>query len=278
LRSLVELNSRISISRQCELLGINRGIHYYTPVGESEENLTLMRLIDEQHLKCSWYGVGSHTLMLGRNGFHVNEKRVRRLMRLMGLVSISPGPQTSKPGKGTGHQIFPYLLRDMPIERIGQVVGVDITYIPMRYGFLYLVAFIDWYSRYVISWELSNSMDVGFCLNALEKVKQIIIPEIINSDQGSQFTSTAFTKTVLEMPSLMSMDGKGRCIDNVFTERLWRSLKYEEVYVRNYDNGHLAYEGISTWFNYYNNVRPHTSLNNNTPSEVFNKKLMFPFP
>ena len=198
LRALVEKDlSGISITRQCELLGLSRGSYYYEPVGESEENLLYMRLMDEQYLETPYYGVGQMTYHLRRLGYQVNPKRVRRLLRLMGLTAICPGPHTSKPSKGADYQVFPYLLRDLKVSYCGQVVGTDITYLPMKGGFLYLVAFIDWYSRYVLSWELSNTLETHFCLTAMEQIWDQLKVEIINTDQGSQFTSNAFVQAVL---------------------------------------------------------------------------------
>jgi putative transposase len=260
----------LSVGRQCELLGLSRSSYYYEPVGESAANLLLMRLMDEQYLKTPFYGVGQMTYFLRREGYPVNPKRVRRLLRKMGLVALCPGPQTSRPWKGVDHQVFPYLLRDMEITEVGQVVGTDITYIPLQGGFLYLVAFLDWYSRYVLAWELSNTLEVGFCLEALGRVWPQVPVQIINTDQGAQFTSKAFVEAVLgQVGTKLSMDGKGRAIDNIFTERLWRSLKYEEVYLKAYRDGHEAWEEIDTYFRFYNYERPHSSLGGKTPLEVF---------
>ena len=210
------------------------------------------------------------TTFLRREGHPVNPKRVRRLLRKMGLVALCPGPHTSKPGKGADHQVVPYLLRGLEITAVGQVVGTDITYIPMQGGFLYLVAFLDWYSRYVLAWELSNTLEAGFCLLALERVWPQVKVQIINTDQGAQFTSRGFVEAVLGQPGVnLSMDGKGRAIDNVFTERLWRSLKYEEVYLREYRDGLEAWHQIDAYFRFYNCERPHSSLGGKTPQEVF---------
>lgn len=229
-----------------------------------------MRKMDEQYLKTPFYGVGQMTSYLRREGHPVNPKRVRRLLRKMGLVALCPGPHTSRPGKGADHQVFPYLIREMQITQVGQVVGTDITYIPMEGGFLYLVAYLDWYSRYVLAWELSNTLEVGFCLEALARVWPQLSVQIINTDQGAQFTSKAFVEAVLSQPDTqLSMDGKGRAIDNVFTERLWRSLKYEEVYLKAYRDGREAWRQIDAYFRFYNTQRPHSSLGGKTPSEVF---------
>lgn len=278
LRSLIDpCEDRIAIGRQCELLGLARSSYYYTPAGETEENLFYMRLIDEAYLDAPFYGVGQMTFHLRGLGHCVNFKRVRRLMRLMGLRAVCPGPHTSKPGKGVDHQVFPYLLSGMRIDHVGQVVGVDITYIPMRAGFLYLVAFLDWYSRYVLSWELSNSMESSFCIEALSMACACTEIKIVNSDQGSQFTGRAFVEAVTKTHgATLSMDGKGRAIDNVFTERLWRSLKYEEVYLRSYTDGRQAWESIDAYIRRYNNQRPHSSLGGVAPYKVFSGEKKIP--
>lgn len=260
----------ISIKRQCELLGLSRSSYYYEPIGESEENLLYMRLMDEQYLQTPYYGVGQMTFHLRQLGYQVNPKRIRRLLRLMGLEAICPGPHTSKPSKSTEHQVFPYLLRDLKVVQCGQVIGTDITYIPMQSGFLYLVAFMDWYSRYVLSWELSNTLETSFCLTALEQIWDQIPVQIINTDQGSQFTSQAFVQAVLSQSGVrLSMDGKGRCMDNIFTERLWRTLKYEEVYLKSYEDGQQAWQSLNRYFKRYNELRPHKSLGGKTPKQVF---------
>jgi len=272
LRSLVEPNfsNTITIERQCDLLGLSKSTYYYEPKSERAENLLYMRLMDEQYMKTPFYGVGQMTYFLRRAGHPVNPKRVRRLLRLMGLQAICPGPHTSKPGKTGEHQIFPYLLRKMSIERVGQVVGVDITYIPMQKGFLYLVAFIDWYSRYVLSWELSNTLESSFCIQALQMIWSMLDVEIINSDQGAQFTSKLFVDAVLSQQGVrFSMDGKGRAIDNVFTERLWRNVKYEKIYLNEYLDGIQVWKALEEYFKYYNEERPNSKLDGHTPSEIF---------
>lgn len=228
-----------------------------------------MRLLDEQYLKTPFFGVGQFTDWLRQQGYEVNPKRVRRLLRLMGLSAVCPGPHTSKPGKGKGHTIYPYLLRDLVINQVGQVYGTDITYIPLNGGFLYLTAFIDWFSRYILAWELSNSLDTSFCLMAFEQACAIRKPQIINTDQGSQYTSLVFTERVLSSGIALSMDGKGRAIDNVFTERFWRTLKYEEVYLRSYENGQDAYQQLARYIRWYNEERSHSSLGGLTPRAVF---------
>jgi len=277
LRQFVSPHPSISIQRQCDLLGLSKSSYYYQPQTETAENLLYMRLMDAQYLKTPFYGVGQMTTFLRRQGYRVNPKRVRRLMRLMGLQAICPGPHTSKPGKGAEHQIFPYLLRGMSIDRIGQVVGVDITYIPMERGFLYLVAFIDWYSRYVLSWELSNTQESSFCIETLNRIWSMLDVEIINSDQGAQFTSNLFVEAVLSKPGVrFSMDGKGRAIDNVFTERLWRSLKYEKIYLESYDDGIQVWNALNEYFKFYNQERPHSKIGDKTPEEIFSGKYQAP--
>ena len=230
--------------------------------------------MDRQYLDTPFYGVGQFTSWLRQQGHGVNEKRVRRLLRLMGLDAVCPGPHTSKPGKGDGHQVFPYLLKGLEINAVGQVFGTDITYIPMPRGFLYLTAFIDWYSRYVVSWELSNSLSSAFCLSCLGNACEVMVPGIINTDQGGQYTSVEFSKAVLDMGIKLSMDGKGRAIDNVFTERFWRSLKYEEVYLHAYADGKEAWQGIKRYVEFYNHERPHSKLGGKTPAEVFGNALL----
>lgn len=226
-----------------------------------------MKLIDTQYLKTPFYGSRRMTDSLKKQGLNVNRKRIQRLMRKMGLEAIYPKPNTSKPNKQ--HKIYPYLLRDIKVTRPNQVWATDITYVPMKKGSMYLVAIIDWYSRHVISWRLSNSMDTSFCVRALEDALRFGKPEIFNSDQGSQFTSNEFTEVLKKQNIKISMDGKGRCIDNIFIERFWRSLKYEEVYLKAYANGLEARTSIGQWINFYNCERPHMSLKNKTPLEVF---------
>lgn len=226
-----------------------------------------MRLIDEQYMRRPEYGSPRMTDWLRDKGHAVNHKRVARLMQLMGIQAITPGPHTSKPSPG--HEIYPYLLRNVAIERVCQVWSTDITYVPMRYGYMYLVAIIDWFSRYVLSWELSNTLDSGFCVLALERaLKKYGNPDIFNSDQGSQFTSEAFTNVLLKKEISISMNGRGRALDNVFIERLWWTVKYEEIYPKSYEQGKDLYDGLSIYFPYYNDERKHSSLNKRTPSEV----------
>lgn len=258
----------LSIARQCELLAMSRSGYYYEPVPESAENLALMRLIDEQYLKTPFYGYRRMAAHLEMQGDTVNDKRVRRLMRLMGLEAIYQKPRTSIPNKE--HIIYPYLLRNVPIERVGQVWSTDITYVPMERGFLYLVAVMDWYSRYVLSWRLSNTMDVGFCIEALkEALERYGKPEIFNSDQGSQFTSPQFTSILLQNDIAISMDGKGRAIDNVFIERLWRSVKYECLYLHRFEYSAEVWAALQEYFDLHNHRKPHQALHYKTPSSVF---------
>jgi len=257
----------IPVYRQCELLGLSRSGYYYQPQDESPLNEHLMNLIDEQYTKMPFYGVEKMTEWLRREGFRVNPKRIRRLMRLMGLEAIYPKPRLSKPAEG--HRKYPYLLRDVAIGGPDQVWCADITYIRMLRGFLYLVAVMDWYSRYVLAWELSNSLDKQFCLDALGRALEISQPEIFNSDQGSQFTSSEFTGRLEAAGIRISMDGRGRVFDNIFIERLWRSVKYEEVYLHSYESVRDARNGIARYFRLYNTERLHESLGYRTPHEVF---------
>ncbi len=261
---------RLSVARQCELVGISRSSHYYTARGESDFTLNLMRRIDGQYLKTPWYGSRQMVRHLRREGVSVGRTRVRRLMRLLGLQAIYQKPRTSLPNQE--HKIYPYLLRDLVVDRPNQVWCADITYIPMSRGFLYLVAVMDWHSRAVLSWRLSNTMDSGFCVEALqEALARYGTPDIFNTDQGSQFTSEDFTGVLSEAGIRISMDGKGRWMDNVFIERLWRSLKYECVYLREFATGHDAHREIGIWLNYYNTERPHSSLLDMTPIETYLK-------
>jgi putative transposase len=258
---------RLSLVRQCALLGISRSSLYCQPTGAGAQDLELMALMDRQYLKTPFYGSRRMTVWLRTQGHQVNRKRVRRLMQLMGLEAIYRHPNTSKPAPG--HKIYPYLLRGLEINRVNQVWATDITYIPMARGFLYLVAIMDWHSRYVLAWRLSNTLEVDFCVEALEEALRQGKPEIFNTDQGSQFTSEAFTGRLLAQGIQVSMDGKGRCMDNVFVERLWRSVKYEEVYLKAYQNGSEARRGIGAYLAFYNQERPHQALGYQTPGQVF---------
>ena len=267
-QSLIEPgHPALSIRRQCELLGLSRATYYYQPAQESDFNLKLMRLIDKQYLKTPFYGYPRMTVVLRKAGFAVNPKRIRRLMRKMRLVAIYPRPRTTL--RNAEHQIYPYLLRNLAIVRPNQVWSTDITYIPLAQGFMYLVAVIDWYSRYVLSWQLSNTLDGAFCLTALHQAFQQGAPEIFNTDQGVQFTAHAFTAAVEAAGSRMSMDGRGRALDNIFIERLWRSLKYEDIYLYDYPTVRHLEMGLSRYFSFYNDERPHQSLKYRTPAEVY---------
>ena len=263
------MGSQISISRQAELLGLSKGALYYEAIPESELNLKLMDLIDRIYLEYPFYGSRKITATLERDGHEVNRKRIQRLMRLMGIVSIAPGPQTSKGVKE--HKKYPYLLRGLVIERPNHVWSSDITYIRVRGGYAYLVAVIDWFSRLVLSWRFSNSLEGRFCIEALEEAfNRFGHPQIVNVDQGCQFTSENYVSAVLSRNLKISMDGVGRALDNIMVERLWRSVKYEEVYLKGYQEKTMkeAYDGIKSYFDFYNNKRPHQSLSNKTPNEV----------
>jgi len=266
LRTWIEPDHTLSIIRQCWLLGLARSSRYYRPQGETAENLTLMKQIDA--LYTEWPFLGSRKLS---EQLRVNRKRVQRLMRMMGIEAIAPKRRTTKPHPG--HKIYPYLLRNLVISRPNQVWCSDITYIPMRHGFLYLVAVMDWFSRYVLSWRLSNTMEGTFCREALEEALSISRPEIFNTDQGSQFTSVKFTGRLEACDVMISMDGRGRALDNVFIERLWRSVKYEEVYLREYADGWEAEERLSRYFRYYCEQRLHQSLGYRTPLAVYDSKV-----
>jgi putative transposase len=263
-------NGKISVRRQCDLLEINRSSLFYTKADEDARDLELMTLIDKQFLKTPYYGSRRMTQFLRKEGFLVNRKRIQRLMRLMGIEAIYTKPKTSKPSKE--HKIYPYLLRGKTIESPDQVWCSDITYIPMRKGFLYLVAVMDWHSRYVISWRLSNSMDTTFCTDALDDALAQGKPEIFNTDQGSQFTSIDFTDILGGQGIQISMDGKGRYLDNIFIERLWRSLKYEEVYLKAYEDIKEARVSIAEWIRFYNFDRPHQALGYKTPWEIYQQE------
>ncbi len=258
----------LSLSRQCRLLSISRSSFYYAPKGESPENLALMRRIDELFLKHPFYGSRQMARQLRREGVCIGRHRVRRLMRLMGLEAIYQAPRTSAPHPA--HRIYPYLLKAMTIARPNQVWCADITYIPVRRGFLYLVAIMDWATRHVLAWRLSNTMDAGFCVEALdEALGQYGKPAVFNTDQGSQFTSLDFTGVLKDADVAISMDGRGRCMDNVFIERLWRSLKYEAVYLHELADGFTAERVIGDWIDFYNTARPHSALAGRTPAEAY---------
>jgi putative transposase len=257
----------LSVRRQCALLGLVRSGIYRTPAGADEEDLALMRRLDEQYLATPFYGSRRMTVALRAAGHAVNRKRVRRLMRLMGLETLAPKPATSRPAPA--HRVYPYLLRGLAIERPNQVWAADITYIPMARGFLYLVAVMDWASRYVLAWRLSNTLEASFCVDALDDALRKGRPEMFNTDQGAQFTSLTFTGALQMAGVRISMDGRGRWLDNVFVERLWRSLKYEEVHLKAYANGLEARIGIGQWVRFYNEQRPHQALGYRTPASIW---------
>lgn len=262
----------LSIGQQCALLSIPRSSFYYSPQGETEQNLALMRLIDVQFLDTPFFGVRQMTWHLRNDGHAVNEKRIRRLMRLMGLMPIYQKPNTSKPTKG--HKTYPYLLRGLRVDRPNQVWCVDITYLPMRRGFLYLVAIMDWHTRMVLSWRISNTLEADFCVEALnEAIYRFGPPDIMNSDQGSQFTSFAWTDRLRRSGIRISMDGKGRYLDNIFIERLWRTLKYECVYLHAWETGSHARAGVRNWMEFYNHRRPHKALGGRPPAVVYSLQI-----
>ncbi|UWQ16078.1 IS3 family transposase (plasmid) [Aliiroseovarius sp. M344] len=271
-RKMIEPNlPGLSVGKQCALLSISRSSFYYEPKGESQMNLDLMRLIDKQFLETPFYGVRQMTWHLRNDDHLVNEKRIRRLMRLMGLMPIYQKPNTSKAAKG--HKIYPYLLRGLRVDRPNQVWCADITYLPMRRGFLYLVAIMDWHTREVLAWRISNTLEAEFCVDALnEAIHKFGPPEIMNTDQGSQFTSFVWTDRLRRSSVRISMDGKGRFLDNIFVERLRRSLKYECVYLNAFETGSEMRAGISKWLTYYNSERPHSTHGILTPNEAYASK------
>jgi putative transposase len=258
---------QLSIGRQCELLGLCRSSFYYEPATETREDLRLMRLLDEQYTAQPVYGSRRMTAWLRRQGHPVNRKRVQRLLRLMGLEAVYPRPKLSAPGPG--HKVFPYLLRGVPIGRVDQVWSTDITYVPLTSGFMYLAAVIDWYSRYVLAWRLSNTLDGSFCLDMLDEALRRGKPEVFNTDQGVQFTAEAWTSRLLSAGVAVRMDGRGRCLDNVFVERLWRTVKYEDVYLRGYETVPELRGGLGRYFPFYNEERLHQALDYRTPGEVY---------
>ena len=273
-RDLVAKGSKLSVVRQCELLDIHRSGVYYRPKGVTPLNLELMRLIDEKNMLHPWLGVPRILTWLQKDkGYDINKKRIERLFRLMGLSATGPKPNTSKRGKGELHRIYKYLLKNLDIERCGQVWAMDITYIPVQGGYLYLCAIIDLYSRYVVGWSLSNTSQ--WCKKTLDAaIAQHGAPEILNTDQGSQFTSVEFTEYVTrERQVRLSMDGKGRALDNIFVERLWRSVKYEHVYLFPADDGLQCFRGLEEYFRYYNLERRHQSLDDETPSSLYQQKI-----
>jgi len=268
MRALIERDSeKVSIRQQCDLVGLSRATFYYEPASETDLNIRLMHLIDKQYTETPFYGVLRMTVVLQHMGYVVNPKRVRRLMQVMGLQAIYPKPQTTI--GCADHRVYPYLLRNVAITRRNQVWSTDITYIPMMRGFMYLVAVIDWYSRYVLAWQLSNTLDGAFCLTTLEQALVHGRPEIFNTDQGVQFTSSAFTGRLLEAGIRISMDGHGRALDNVFVERLWRTVKYEHVYLHEYETVMQLEQGLTGYFTFYNHERPHQSLSDQVPARVY---------
>ena len=257
----------MSLRRQCALLGLERSSLYYEAVEERAENLRLMRLLDEQYTATPFYGIRRMTAWLRKQGYSINHKRVSRLLRQMGLAAIYPGPKLSQAGEGARR--YPYLLRGVRMERPNQVWSTDITYIRLQQGFVYLAAVMDWFSRYVLSWSLSITLEAGFCLEALEAALRQGRPEIFNSDQGVQFTSGEYTGRLEQEQIRISQDGRGRCLDNVFVERLWRSVKYEEVYLKDYGTVGEARQGLGDYFAFYNQARLHQSLGYRTPAAVY---------
>jgi putative transposase len=263
-------NPQISMSRQCDLLGLHRSGLYYQPVPESEENLKLMRLLDEQYYKTPFFGIRKLTKWLLELGYRVNRKRIWRLMRLMGWKTIYREPSTSEPDKQ--HKVYPYLLKGLVIKERNQVWEIDITYIPMRKGFMYLCAIIDVHTRYVVNWSISNTMSADWCKLVVEEaIERHGKPVIVNSDQGSQFTSEAFTSLLKYHEIRISMDGKGRALDNIYIERLWRSVKYENIYLNVYEDGLSLYNGLKQYFDFYNRERLHQSLDYRTPEVLYHQ-------
>lgn len=263
-----ENHPQLSVREQCDLLGLNRSSFYYEAIPEKEYNLQLMNLIDEQYTKTPFYGSPKMTAWLRRSGHLINIKRVKRLMKKMGIMAIYPGPNISK--RKQQHKIYPYLLKGLDITRRNQVWATDITYVRLKEGFVYLAAIIDLHSRYVLSWRLSNTLDSHFCIEALkEAIAKYGKPDIFNSDQGCQFTGEDFTKILLSHEVKISMDSKGRALDNIFVERLWRTVKYENIYLHNYEDVLGTYCGLRRYFEFFNTERPHQSLGYRTPSEVY---------
>jgi putative transposase len=272
---MIDRTHVLPVTRQCQLLDLNRSSVYYQPKGVSDEDLRLMRRIDEMHLQRPFYGSRRIRDWLQDEGFTVNRKRVQRLMRQMGITALYPKANTSRPGKG--HKIYPYLLKGLDIDRPNQVWAADICYVPMARGFVYVVAIMDWYSRKVLAWRVANTMDADFCVEALEEaLRRYGAPEIFNTDQGAQFTSESFTGVLKAAGIRISMDGKGRWVDNVFVERLWRSLKYEEVYLKAYETVAEARQDMANYFRFYNRERRHQGLNRQTPDKVYEGSMMWP--
>ena len=271
-RELIEENgAAVSIRRQCELVGLNRASYYYAAASETTENLQLMRLLDEQYMQTPFYGYRRMTVCLRNAGYLVNPKRTARLMGVMGIEALYPKPQTTV--VNPAHKIYPYLLRGVKIIRPNQVWSTDITYLPLAGGFMYLTAVIDWFSRYVLTWRLSNTLDSLFCVEALSQALTLGKPEIFNSDQGVQFTALSFTSVLQQADIQISMDGRGRALDNIFIERFWRSLKYEDIYLNCYETVPLLVHGLTRYFDLYNYQRPHQSLGNQTPALVYSRGI-----
>jgi putative transposase len=265
---MIESSQQLSISRQCEMLGIRRSSYYYRAKPITPDDLELMRRIDEMYLQDPTLGSRSIKRQLKREGQRVNRKRIQRLMRLMGIEAIYPKPHTSRPHPE--HRIYPYLLRDLSIDRPNQVWAADITYVPMARGFMYLVAIMDWHSRKILAWRISNTLEPCFCVEALhEALDRYDAPEIFNTDQGAQFTSNVFTQVLKDHQVAISMDGRGRCQDNIFIERLWWTIKYHYLYLRSFDTGRALRQGLEGWVRYYNQDRGHSSLDDLTPDEVY---------
>lgn len=261
---------QLSIVRQCELLELARSSYYYEPVPQNEEDLLLMRLLDEQYTRTPYYGKRKMVAYLQTQGYRVDRQRVRRLMQMMGLETMYPKPHLSRAGETSVH--YPYLLRDLLVDRCDQVWSCDITYIRLARGFVYLMAIIDWFSRYVLAWELSTTLDTSFCLDALDRALRGATPEIFNTDQGVQFTSTEFLNRLKAAKIRISWDGRGRALDNIFVERLWRSVKYEDVYLKEYQTVPEARKGLLDYFHHYNCERFHQSLEYQTPVSVYRRK------
>jgi putative transposase len=260
----------LSVAQQCALLGLARSSWYYQPAPPSALTQELLDRLDEQYTRTPFYGVRRMTAVLRGEGYAVNPKRVRRLFRLLGLEAIYPKPKTSTPAPG--HRIYPYLLRGVPITHTDQVWSTDITYIRLAQGWIYLVAILDWYSRYVLAWEVSNTLDSAFCVSALERALAQARPAIFNTDQGSQFTSQEFTSRLLAAEVRISMDGRGRALDNVFVERLWRTVKYEEVYLKSYATVPVAIQSLGEYLRFYNEERLHQALGYQTPAAVYQRR------
>jgi putative transposase len=269
-------HEKIPIYRQCELLGLNRSSIYYKPCGQTQYNEQLMRLLDEQYIRTPFYGIDKMTAWLHRQGHYVNHKRVRRLMRLIGLEAVYPHQKRGFSISDKQHRIYPYLLKGVQIEQPEQVWSADITYVRMCRGWVYLAAIMDWFSRYVLAWEVSLTLESEFCVSVLKRALGFGRPQVFNTDQGSQFTCTEFTKVLVAAGVQISMDGKGRVFDNIFSERLWRTVKVEEVYLRDYQTVTEARYYLGRYFEFYNNDRLHESLGYRTPAEVYGVAVVTP--